>query len=563
MIKKITIFSLLFLTYSFKVNSQTINLNNNELIDYLRFEQISGNKKIDYSFSQRPIDITKLISKNDILKSFYPKITSFSNRGEIRLLPPTIIFDYNSLYPYNRNNGTMIPNRGYQHLLNFGLFIKYGPLTINFSPEYLYSENKEYEGFWEGHYDVIWAKRYQLWNTIDIPERFGEKKYGGGLIGQSSIKFNYKNLSLGISNENLWWGPSIRNGIMMSNNARGFRHISLNSKYPIRTKIGDFEFQLATGRLESSGFLPPSTDRTYGGQKLYIPKVNQLSETDDWRYFQGLNFSFSPRFIDGLSLGFNRWVIMYSALVEGKYTWMDGNPTYFPIFKNLFRKNDLNSDLEGQTDQAASVYFRWIWKDSNAEIYSEFAYNDSKQNFRDLLVDSDHARAVTIGIQKYFSKNNIMFNWEWTQMEQTAGRLVRSAGSWYRHYYVYHGYTNYGEIMGASIGPGSNSHYFSISKIEGLKKIGLSFEIVDQDNDFYYLAFEDSQDFRRMWKDYNLHFNFQKQIKNFLTTINLVFIRSLNYQWQLEDTSTEYYMPGRDLTNFHLGLKIQYQIPIK
>ena len=37
---------------------------------------------------------------------------------------------------------------------------------------------KHFDGFWEGHYDYeIWAKRYELWNHIDIPERFGKNKF--------------------------------------------------------------------------------------------------------------------------------------------------------------------------------------------------------------------------------------------------------------------------------------------------------------------------------------------------------------------------------------------------
>ena len=90
--------------------------------------------------------------------------------------------------------------------------------------------------------------------------------------------------------------------------------------------------------------------------------------------------------------------------------------------------------------------------------------------------------------KKIFKKNNLLFNWEWTQLEQTAGRLVRNAGSWYRHYNVYHGYTNYGEVIGASIGPGSNSHYISISKIDDFNKYGIAFEVIDQDNDFFHFA---------------------------------------------------------------------------
>ena len=78
--------------------------------------------------------------------------------------------------------------------------------------------------------------------------------------------------------------------------------------------------------------------------------------------------------------------------------------------------------------------------------------------------------------------------WEWTQMEQTASRLIRNAGSWYEHGWVYDGYTNKGEVLGASIGPGSNSHYFAIHRIRKTEKIGLAFEIIDQDNDFYHVC---------------------------------------------------------------------------
>ena len=42
-------------------------------------------------------------------------------------------------------------------------------------------------------------------------------------------------------------------------------------------------------------------------------------------------------------------------------------------------------------------------EDSKAEIYAEYFHND-KVSLRDLLLDSDHSRAVTIGLQKIFQK---------------------------------------------------------------------------------------------------------------------------------------------------------------
>ena len=141
---------------------------------------------------------------------------------------------------------------------------------------------------------------------------------------------------------------------MMSNHASGFKHITFNTNTPINTFLGKFEWQLITARLESSGYTPPRTDYEYAGTKLYVPKINQLGETDDWRYLQGFIISYSPKWIDGLSIGFIRWVQMYSSLVEGKYTWLKGNPTFFPAFQNLFRKNDMYENYEAQTDQAGT-----------------------------------------------------------------------------------------------------------------------------------------------------------------------------------------------------------------
>ena len=562
----------LFLFFiSIALFSQTINLNESYLTDYLRTSQLLGKFKNDVSFTLKPFDIgaSGLKIKNEIfnVEEYSPTILTFLNdKAKIKILPVDYNLEFNSHHPYSRNNGSMIPNRGYQHIISSGIFVEIGPLSINLKPEQLYSENKDFEGFGEGpngHYPIIWVKRYKLWNNIDMPERFGEKSISKTLIGQSSIRLNFKGLSLGISNENIWWGPSIRNSIMMSNHARGFKHITFNTTKPLKTKIGNFEWQLISGRLESSGYLPANSDFQYAGTNIYVPKINQEGRTDDWRYLQGYSITYTPKWVSGLSLGLIRWVQAYAALFEGKYWWMEGNPTWLPVFENLFRKNDKYENYEAQTNEAAGVFLRWLWKDSKAEIYGEYHFNDAKQNIRDLLLDSDHSRAVTVGLQKVFKINadDFLFSWEWTQMEQNASRLLRNAGSWYEHSWTYDGYTNEGEVLGAGIGPGSNSHYFALNRIRDKEKLGLALEIIDQDNDFYHEAFASASDFRRYWKDFNLHINFSKKFKQFWLSSNFMYSRSLNYQWDLDDTATPYYHPGNDVNNFHLAVKLAYLIP--
>ena len=300
---KYNFFLFLFLTFLVS-SSQTINLNESYLTDYLRTSQLLGEFKSDVSFSLKPLDIGKngIEINKEIFdtEKYTPTLLSFlRGNGKIKILPIDYNIEFNSHHPYNRNNGSMIPNRGYQHIISAGFYAELGPLSVQFKPENLTAQNLDFIEFPENHFPVIWSKRYVGWNLIDMPIRFGEKSISKTLIGQSSIRLNYKGLSLGVSNENIWWGPSNRNGIMMSNHARGFKHITFNTTKPLQTKIGNFEWQLVSGRLESSGFNPPNINYEYAGTKLFVPKQNQLSQ-EDWRYFQGFILTFSPKLIDGL-----------------------------------------------------------------------------------------------------------------------------------------------------------------------------------------------------------------------------------------------------------------------
>lgn len=340
---------------------------------------------------------------------------------------------------------------------------------------------------------------------------------------------------------------------MMSNNAQGFEHITFNTTRPIKSPVGNFEWQIVTGRLESSGFAPPDTTRTFTGNLLYLPKE------EDWRYFQGFSVSYTPKWIPGLSLGITRWTQAYSEFIKR-------TDDYFPAFSNLFRNNDDNTGGrdESQRDQAAGIFMRWVWPDSKAEIYAEFHRNDASANFRDLILDAEHSSATTLGIQKLFDLKkegrHLQFNWEWTQMAQSGGRILRNGFSWYIHSKVRHGYTHNGEVLGSAIGPGSNVHYLSLAWTEGTNRFGAAFERLVHNNDFLRFAFEDSLDFRRYWVDYNIHLFTDWEFENFLFSGNLAYTRALNYQWELFHVpfSQPYYVPGTDRGNIDLEFNIAY-----
>jgi hypothetical protein len=141
---KYNFFLFLFFTF-FVSSSQTINLNESYLTDYLRTSQLLGNFKSEVSFTLKPLNIGKngIEIDKEIFdtEKYAPTLLSFlKGNGKIKILPVDYNIEFNSRHPYNRNNGSMVPNRGYQHILSAGIYAEIGPLSIQLKPEYLYSD---------------------------------------------------------------------------------------------------------------------------------------------------------------------------------------------------------------------------------------------------------------------------------------------------------------------------------------------------------------------------------------------------------------------------------------
>lgn len=540
------------------LRAQTISVGSPLIESYFRRQQLLGQFDSSFSFNYRLIDLSKNGLNIDSAifdeSGYFKKLLKSPGNTQIKLLPINLNLAFDSHHPDSRNDGSMIRARGFQTLISGGIYTEIGPLSIQIKPELVFAENRDYQGFplWPRHYESTWQIRYIWFNRIDLPERYGTSSYYNITPGQSSIRLNKWGLSLGLSTENIWWGPAIRNSLMMSNNAQGFPHITFNTQRPINTKIGSFEWQLLTGKLVGSGYKPPANDVLFRGRILYSPKP------DDWRYFQALTFSYSPKWIKGLSLGMTRWVQQYNEVAKA-------TNDYFPAFSNLFRKNDDNvTRTETDRDQAAGIFGRWVWYDSKAEFYFEFAKNDASINLRDLLVDTDHSRALTVGVNKLFStikKDEFwQFNFEWTQTSQTESRLLRNSLSWYIHGQVRHGYTNNGEILGSALGPGGNVQYLEIAKVKAFNRIGGAVERFVHNNDFTSEAFD--EDFTRYWVDYNLHGFYERQFDQFFISASLFYTYSFNYQWEVlfdpNDPTAFPDTPGVDRNNWNLDIKLTY-----
>jgi hypothetical protein len=544
------------------VNAQSLPVTSHVLNDYYRMMQLTGKVDSNISFTVRPLSSAALKSADvfdpdSTLKSGQwteaQPLVFDKGRGQIRMLPLTWQQQFNSDHPYGWNDGAMIPAKGYQTLISGGFYMKYGVLDIQVQPELVYAANPAFNGYASGHSGNELVQYYQYHNLIDNPERFGNGPYSKMFWGQSSISLTFGSFSIGLSNENLWWGPGIRNSLILSDNAPGFKHFTINTVRPVRTAIGYFEGQIIAGRLDGSGYSPLAVTRLPNDSNLYVPKDH------DWRYFTGFNINYHPKWIPGLTFGLTRTFDAYYHNVKGFSGYL---PFFVPYSKQATA--GANGDPFPR-DQYTSFYARWLFKKAQAEIYFEYGLNDNSFNLRDFIGSPDHSRAYIFGLRKLFPINGspgryILFSGEITQLSQSPDRLVRNAGGWYIHGQVTDGQTNEGQVLGAGTGSGGNLQSIEISWVSGLKKLGISLERYEHDVDFYQAYFPDMNGNSRKWVDFAFGLHGNWSYKNLIFNATLQTIKSFNYEWILNNYEpSQYYVPNNTVYNLHAELGATYR----
>lgn len=550
---KNSLFNILFTFSSFIITNcyaQSLPVGTPVLEESWRRGQIQGEFDQNISFTIRPVHSFAGVDFDSLYQTGYvsglshdrTELSSGKKNVSTKQLPLIIKQQYNLKHPYGWNDGAMIPAKGYQTQISMGLYSKVGPFTIQLQPEVIFAQNAAFTTFPAVHSDSVWKQHYILVaNVIDQPERMGNRSFLKLFSGQSSIRYNFKKLSLGVSTENLWWGPGTRNSLLMSNNAPGFPHITLNTTSPLLSPIGSFEGQIISGLLNPSGYVSVDTNRTFMGDRLYQPKPI------DQRYLNGMTFVWQPIWTRGLFLGFSR--VFYINQIDLQSS-LNG---YLPVVTNLYKGSveEAADEDERKRDQLFSFFFRLLLPKEKAEFYGEFGRNDHAGDSRDLLMEPEHSNAFMIGFKKMFDAGKgaqVELMAELTNLQMPSTFQVREQQSWYTHHQVRDGYTHKGQVLGAGIGPGGNSQTLGISRIKGVEKLGLLVERVIHNNDFYYAAFSPARDYWRHWVDLSVSANKVWRHKRFIYDARLSWIKSVNYQWQRY----------KDVENLSAGLSVMY-----
>lgn len=539
--------------------AQTIPVGTPVLDDYLRRAQLLGLVDSASSFMIRPlhpVDAFGVKEGFDLDGSIVDLDNSNSHRrfgkdslGKFLVLPAVYKLQYNSTYAFGVNDGALIPNRGFQNILSGGIYAEYKQFSFQFQPEFLMAQNLDYIGFPIEHQATI-LFYYEYMNRIDMPERFGTKPYNRLLPGQSSIRFNHKELSVGLSTENLWWGPGRRNSLLLGNNAQGFLHFTANTIKPVQTKIGSFEGQLIGGFLKSSKYLSPWPDYRIQENPVYIPK-----QEDGKRYLAGLIVTYQPKWIPGLFLGYGSMSHLYRDDITDFSDLL-------PVFNGRKGPANVYDPIRDKRQQFSSGYFRWMSPEGQFEFYGEYGTNGNSTTVNDFLITPESGRAFTFGFSYLMdlkkTGHHIQISSEMTQTGQTIRKDIRDLKSWYIHDHVRHGYTQNGQVLGVGNGPGSNMIFVEFAWVNKMNRIGFQMERIEYNNDFYYYRYEASKDFRNKYVDLVPSLIADWKLGDILISGRFQYVSTLNYKWFLENQPDQYFVPGYDRKNFVAQVGLTY-----
>lgn len=406
---------------------------------------------------------------------------------------PTFQITANSDVPYGDNNEAAWYGRGLNSEFKAGLWIKSDYLTITFRPQLVSQTNIDFEEprfiptDEEGNFQYV---SEGIGNIIDRPFRFGSESFNTVSIGYTSVRLHYKMIEAGVSNEPLWWGSMSKYPLLLSNNAPGMRHFFAGTRSPLRIPyVGKFE-------LKWLGAFPEDSD--------YF--IYQPEEEPQDRFMTGINISYSPGIAPNLHLGFSR--VVHTILENGLLTGEDLGIILDPfLLKNFLDTRGPLDNLKPR-NHLNSIYARWVWPESRIELFGEFYREDFAYDSRDLLMEPLHNSGYAFGIQKLFDAplaNFYKAHVEFTNMTPSYLQEVRPQNYYYTHPTIRQGHTHRGQVLGAAIGPGSNSQFFSLDGYWNYGRAGLFVRRLADNNHFHY-QFDRSlnrpEEFRQGFGDY-------------------------------------------------------------
>ena len=478
--------------------------------DNIRDLQLLGKLQPEQSLTQRPFILTPKLGYDSLLAMIDPELENHGHllekkHSDIQLLPINFLQKYNSHHPYGWNDGPLSFSKGYQFVASGGVYMRWRNIHLTLRPEYFKTASDPYET------SASWGLRTSALSKLTL--------------GQSSLRVDFGPMSVGVSTQNLWLGPGQFSSLLMSNNAPGFNHFSIETNRPLKTPLGSFQLNVIGGTLNYNK-----------GQGFENANLKLNGNTDHTNYLSLLSVSYNPVFFKNFYLTANRAFTLPTQEKPSSKLKEYYLIALKPLFRNDYEDNAL------PIDQVLSGSAKYVFPKEHAEVYFEYGWNDGSSNSRDLILDMSHSAASIYGLKKiqYLTeKTYLNFEAEATNMSQKPSYLQRNAGNWYVHQNG--GYINENQILGAGSGWGNDVQTFALSVNKGWNKYGIKFQHIAHDpvGVTNVLSYDGGAPY---WDDYAYGIQLKQKYKHILFNLNMEWVNSKNYLWQNNNKVSNVYL---------------------
>ncbi|HYW06060.1 MAG TPA: capsule assembly Wzi family protein [Longimicrobium sp.] len=366
---------------------------------------------------------------------------------------------YNSGLPFSQNEGTLWAGRGAGAVLTAGARARVGRVTLTLAPEMVAQQNSDFQTVSPAApaFPVSrWASPFHVAGyTADVPLRFGNESSFALTAGQSSLVVDAGPAAVGVATESQWWGPGIRNALVMSTNAPGFTHAFVRTSAPLRTRVGEFEGKWVLGSLGESDYFDERT-------------------ANDARSLSGVVVAWRPRWEPSLTLGATRVVYAQTK----RKSWV-------PL-----HALDAFARTRERADQLFGFFGRWVFAPAGVEVYGEWARQRGLASPSHWLAEEGEPWAYTLGLQwARPTAPGGAFRLQAEASDLEKGAVERGnlpVQSYYTSDRVAQGYTHRGRAIGAAIGPGGSSQWGAADYLGARWEMGVFANRIRWENDAFY-----------------------------------------------------------------------------
>jgi hypothetical protein len=449
---------------------------------------------------------------------------------------------YNSAIPFDRNDGAMWAGRGMSLRASGGVRAQCRRVRVYVAPEIWSTANRAFalvattdtskSGFANPFYSGGG-------NNGDLPLRFGTEPLFVLDPGESAIEVDAGRATFGLGTQPQWWGPAIRNAVMMSNHAAGIPSFYVRTARPIDSPLGRTEARWMVGALSESPFF-------------------DFNPADNLRSLSGLVITQQTRVDSGLTFGIARVVYAIIPSIGAlPARFLDALGRWGP-------SGDVRTAKFGRAaEQLAEVFGRWVLPESGVEAYAEWARVILPRTSSELFVAPQKNQGYTLGMQWVGPGEISAGAWrvqaELTDLEQPLVSRGLDPASFYVSPIVRQGYTQRGQVIGAAIGPGSSSQWLALDRMDESRSVGAFVGRIRWNTDVYYRM---PTGFSIYSHDVSLYAGVRGRLNRvgYVLSGEALVEKRLNYLFQ----STRYGYdpdPTFDVTNFSMRFRLERGVP--